>query len=168
MCSICPSLPGSTQLLSLAFYIDRWGRIQCAPNYRAWNSRLIRVMSHITYHGRLCPRVPDPGWTSENTCHAKPGSFELDASGEEIENTQNIPMLGLYSFAAQSALGVPHFKYCCRALRSVRPWAALSCLAYSGTTGSNSLALVTGSSRGLGLEFTRQLLQRPNQRCVPV
>ena len=95
-------------------------------------------------------------------------ALKLDTSGGEIGRTENIPMLRLYSFAAQTALGVPHYKHCCQQLRSMRPWAALSCLAYSGTTGSDYLALVTGSSRGLGLEFTRQLLQRPNQRCMPV
>ena len=33
-------------------------------------------------------------------------------------------------------------------------------------SGAGRVALVQGASRGLGLEFTRQLLLRPQQRCV--
>jgi hypothetical protein len=49
--------------------------------------------------------------------------------------------------------------------RQLRAWASLSTAPVSNTGSAEHVALVTGSSRGLGLEFTRQLLQRPNQRC---
>ena len=45
---------------------------------------------------------------------------------------------------------------------SARGYAAAA--AEAAGDASHRVALVTGSSRGLGLEFARQLLQRPNQR----
>ncbi len=49
--------------------------------------------------------------------------------------------------------------------RQLRAWALQSAAPVSTTGSAEHVALVTGSSRGLGLEFARQLLQRPNQRC---
>lgn len=40
--------------------------------------------------------------------------------------------------------------------------------AFASSTGNHQVAFVTGASRGLGLEYARQLLQRPGQQCVRV
>ena len=48
--------------------------------------------------------------------------------------------------------------------RQLRAWAVQSTASVSTAGSAEHVALVTGSSRGLGLEFARQLLQRPNQR----
>lgn len=43
---------------------------------------------------------------------------------------------------------------------------ALSCNAFASSAEDGRIALVQGASRGLGLEFVRQLLARPGQRCA--
>ena len=72
-------------------------------------------------------------------------------------------MLAHVSATAQHSIRAPH--------AACRAFAAASAAA-DGQPAQQRVALIQGASRGLGLEYVRQLLQRDGQRCrlepVPV
>lgn len=53
-----------------------------------------------------------------------------------------------------------------RTCSSMRQWRQVAARAYSSQAPAERVALVQGASRGLGLEFVRQLLERPGQTVV--
>jgi hypothetical protein len=84
-------------------------------------------------------------------------------SGPGFSKLTGMPWRVLQSaFQTQGCRGMGY-----EARRSAQQWQARASYA-APSGGVEHVALVAGGGRGLGLEYVRQLLKRPQQRWIPV